>query len=217
MKQKVQQLIVEEVEIMRVWSQYFKQLLNQPSAVGVEVESTLRAQEVEQTEYDDPITIGELEEAIKQLKLRKATGISGIPIEPIKFGAEAIMNVSLLELFQEIWKTGVVPQGYRDSIITVLFKSGEVEECTNYRGLSLNEHQGKLLERLVLNRLIPLVATVPGAIPDSQCGFVQSRSTMDATVVSRICATELRSQGVKLYKCYIDLTKAYDRVDRNLL
>ena len=209
--------LVEEKETMRVRSQYFKQLLNQQSVVRLEVASTLRAQEGEQTVYDEPLKLDELEEAITQLKSRKATGLLGIPIEPIKFGAEESMNLALLKLFQEIWRTGVVPQEYRNSIITVLFKSGAVEECTNYRGLSLNEHQGKLLERLVLNRLIPLVANVRGAIPDSQCGFVQSRSTMDAMAVSRMCATELRGKGVKLYKCYVDLTKAYDRVDRNLL
>ena len=167
----IKKLIVEETEIMRVWSQYFKQLLNQRSEVGVDVESTLRVQEVEQTEYDEPLKMEELEKAIEQLKVKKATGFSEIPIEPIKYGAEETMKLELLKLFQEIWRTGVVPQQYRDSIITVLFKSGEVEECTNYRGLSLNEHQGKLLERLVLNRLILLVETVPEAIPDAQCGF----------------------------------------------
>ena len=120
-------------------------------------------------------------------------------------------------MYDVIWVTGCVPQAFRDSIITLLFKSGDRRDCNNYRTLSLNEHQGKLLERMVLNRLLDLVGKVPECIPDSQCGFVPGRSTMNAAFMDRGLSSEYRSRGKELFKCYIDLTKAYDRVDRKLL
>ena len=58
---------------------------------------------------------------------------------------------------------------------------------------------------------------VQDCIPDSQCGFVPGKSTMNASFVDRGLASEFRSRGQDLYKCYIDLTKAYDKVDRTLL
>jgi hypothetical protein len=99
----------------------------------------------------------------------------------------------------------------------VLFKKGDKSICDNYRGISLINHWGKVLERLIQNRLLPYVLGLEGCIPESQCGFLPGRSTSDAIIVSRILASNALERGLKLFKCFIDLTKAYDRVDRNTL
>jgi hypothetical protein len=70
---------------------------------------------------------------------------------------------------------------------------------------------------MILNRLLPLINQVEDAISESQCGFVPGRSTMNASFIDRGLSSEYRSRGHELYKCHIDLTKAYDRVDRKLL
>jgi hypothetical protein len=101
--------------------------------------------------------------------------------------------------------------------ITVLFKKGDKSICDNYRGISLINHWGKVLERLIQNRLLPYVLELEGCIPESQCGFLPGRSTSDAIIVSRTLASNALERGIKLFKCFIDLTKAYDRVDRNTL
>jgi hypothetical protein len=40
---------------------------------------------------------------------------------------------------------------------------------------------------------------------------------VDALLVSRVLASSALERGLKLFKCFIDLTKAYDRVDRDTL
>jgi hypothetical protein len=61
------------------------------------------------------------------------------------------------------------------------------------------------------------VLAIPGCIPESQCGFLPGRSTVDAILVSRLLASNALERDIKLFKCFIDLTKAYDRVDRDTL
>jgi hypothetical protein len=121
-----------------------------------------------------------------------------------------------LPAFNGAMETGFVLPALKDVTISVLFKKGEKSKCDNYRGISIINHDGKLLERLIQNRLLPYVQEL-GCIPDSQCGFLPGRSTVDAVLVSRLVSTFALEKDVPLYKCFIDLTKAYDKVDRNTL
>ena len=50
--------------------------------------------------------MAELREAIQQLKSRRATGMSGVPIEPIKFGFDEGSLEELLKLFNKILSSG---------------------------------------------------------------------------------------------------------------
>ena len=54
-------------------------------------------------------------------------------------------------------------------------------------------------------------------IPESQCGFRSERGTVDVIFVSRYLSSLVVEKGMKLYKCFVDLTKAYDKVDRDIL
>jgi hypothetical protein len=74
------------------------------------------------------------------------------------------------------------------------------------------------MERLIQERLLAYVIEVIGCIPDTQFGFLKDRSTMDAIFVSRVLTSlSLEVKGGRLMKCFIDLKKAYDNVDRLLL
>ena len=54
-------------------------------------------------------------------------------------------------------------------------------------------------------------------LPESQCGFRPSRSTVDMLCVVRRLQELGRKESVPLYTCFVDLQKAYDSVDRSLL
>ena len=66
------------------------------------------------------------------------------------------------------------------------------------------------------NRLLPL-AKRNGLIPDSQFGFQLGVGTADACGVSNHVAESVVQQGGKLFRTFIDLKKAYDKVDRQVL
>jgi hypothetical protein len=108
-----------------------------------------------------------------------------------------------------------VPSILRDVIITVLHKGkGSKEDCNNYRGISLMAHRGKILEIMILNRLQPALKHV---IPINQFGFTTGVGTPDAILISRVVGIGAEKEQTGLVRCYVDLTKAYDKVNRELL
>ena len=109
-----------------------------------------------------------------------------------------------------------MPQQWKDVIIMILHKKKDRTECGNYRGISLVAHAGKILLKIIPRRLSEYCECV-GILPEEQSGFRPNRPTTDMMfVVSRL--QELaRKKRIPLYACFIDLTKAYDSVDRTLL
>ena len=54
-------------------------------------------------------------------------------------------------------------------------------------------------------------------LPEEQCGFRPARPKIDMLSVVRRLQELGRARKIPLYMCFIDLQKAYDSVDRELL
>ena len=67
----------------------------------------------------------------------------------------------------------------------------------------------------MLNRLIPSVAE--RNLPESQCGFHRNCSTTDMTFTVRQIQEKCTEQNMCFYAVFIDLTKAFDTVNREVL
>ena len=98
----------------------------------------------------------------------------------------------------------------------VLHKNKDRTECGNYRGISLVAHAGKILLKIIARRLSEYCERV-GILPEEQSGFRPNRSTTDMMFVIRRLQELARKKRIPLYVCFMDLTKAYDSVDRTLL
>ena len=108
------------------------------------------------------------------------------------------------------------PAAVKDATIKVLYKKSDRSNCNNYRGISLLSHAGKVLLKIVANRLSNY-CEAPGILPDEQCGFRPERSTVDMLFVVRRLQKLARRRRISLYMRFVDLQKAYDSVDRELL
>lgn len=65
----------------------------------------------------------------------------------------------LTDLFDVCWNSGTLPKDLRDAVIVSLYKNkGEKSDCSNYRGITLLSIAGKILARIILDRLIPTIA-----------------------------------------------------------
>ena len=87
--------------------------------------------------------------------------------------------------------------------------------CGNSRGISLLSVAGKVLALVTLQRLLTHVAET--VLPESQCGFRRGHSTTDMIYVARLLQEKCREQHRHLFFAFIDLTKAFDTVNRELL
>ena len=122
----------------------------------------------------------------------------------------------LLDIVVGIWRGGDVSQQWKDAIIKALHKNKDRTEGSNYRGISLVAHAGKILLKIIARRLSDYCER-SGVLPEEQSGFRPNRSTTDMMFVIRRLQGLARKKRVPLYVCFMDLTKAYDSVDRTLL
>ena len=149
----------------------------------------------------------------------KAMGPNEQPVELLKLGLSDSSHEILLpfhDIIVAVWMTGEVPKEWKDATIKVLRKKKDRTECSNYRGLSLVAHAGKVLLKIVANRLGDFFEEA-GILPEEQCGFRPQRSTTDMMFVVRRLQELGRTSNTSLEICFIDLAKAYDSVDRVLL
>ena len=98
----------------------------------------------------------------------------------------------------------------------VLHKKKDRTECGNYSDIFLVAHAGKILLRIIARRLSAYCERV-GILPEEQSGFRPNRFTTDMRFVIRRLQELAWKKRIPLYACFIDLTKAYDSVDRTLL
>ena len=60
----------------------------------------------------------------------------------------------LTKLYNRTMESERMPEEWRDSILIPIFKNkGDVQNCSNYRGIQLISHNMKLWERVVQRRL----------------------------------------------------------------
>ena len=98
----------------------------------------------------------------------------------------------------------------------MLHKKKDRTECGNYRGISLVAHAGKVLLKAIAGRLSNYCERV-NILPEEQCRFRPQRSTVDMMFIIRRLKELAGKKDTPLCLCFIDLTKAYDSVDRTLL
>ena len=127
-------------------------------------------------------------------------------------GGDALL-LRLTDLVAACWEKGTIPQDFRDALIVSLYKNkGDKSDCSNYRGISLLSIAGKILARVLLDRITPTIAKE--VLPENQCSFRAGRGTTDMVFVLRQIQEKCREQNMGLYAAFIDLTKAFDTVSR---
>nr|VZH95535.1 unnamed protein product [Spirometra erinaceieuropaei] len=91
-------------------------------------------------------------------------------------------------------------------------RRGNRQVCDNHRGISLLNIAGKIFARILLNRLNNHLEL--GVLPESQCGFRRHRGTTDMIFAARQLQEKCQEMRIHLYSTFVDLTKAFDTVNR---
>ena len=205
-------LLADPMEVKGRWVEHFSDLLNLPSDVDLKIVDELDQLPIMQS-MDDPVTDQELEKAISNTKLGKSPGSDGVLPEVIVYGGRCL-RAFLLILFNIIWASEMIPQVWKDAIITILFKKGDRSECGNYRGISLLSVVGKIFADIILQRLQLLAEFI---YPQSQSGYRAGRGTIDGIFTLRQLMEKTREQRNNMYIVFVDFVKAFDTVNRELL
>ena len=164
----------------------------------------------EEPMMNSPFVTKEPEDALTTLKLEKTSGPDNITIEMLlHLGPRS--KKKLLQLFNDGWRMGTVPQVWREAImIPILKRDKDKSKAESYQPISHTSCVGKLMERLN-TRLMWHLEDKKHITPE-QAAFRQDRSTEDQiTYISQ--AIEDAFQDCKhTHAVWIDLEEAFEKV-----
>ncbi|GAB0086845.1 Reverse transcriptase domain [Sergentomyia squamirostris] len=200
------QILTEEKDVLSRWKEYFTELLNPERGTdGDTAEGGGRDESSPSFE--------EVLQVISSLKSGKAAAIDEIRSEMLKhLGVEGTMW--LTRVIRVAWLSGRVPEDWQVGVIVPIFKKGNRKDCANYRGISLLSLPGKVFAKVLETRCR---AVVEPHLGDQQCGFRPGRSTTDQLFALKMILEKSWEYAIPVYCCFIDLERAYDRIQREKL
>ena len=204
MKDKDGKVMTDEDSVLRIWKEYYKGLMNE------ENERERRNNDGERVNLEvEKISKEEVRENMKRMKNGKAVGPDDIPVEVWKCLGEIALEF-ITKLYNRTMESERMPEESRDSILIPIFKNkGDVQSCSNYRGIQLISHSMKLWERVVERRLRSELT-----FSEQQYGFMPGKSITDALFALRVLMEKYREGQKELHCVFVDLEKAYDKVPR---
>ena len=204
MKDKDGKVMTDEESVLRIWKEYYKGLMNE------ENERERRENDGERVNLEvEKISKEVVRENMKRMMNRKAVGPDDIPVEVWKCLGEIALEF-LTKLYNRTMESERMPEEWRDSILIPIFKNkGDVQSCSNYRGIKLISHSMKLWEKVVERRLRSELT-----FSEQQYGFMPGKSTTDALFALRVLMEKYREGQKELHCVFVDLEKACDKVPR---
>ena len=158
--------------------------------------------------YNNPFKLTELTDAIN-ISNDTTTGPDEIHYQMLKYLPENAL-VTILQIFNDIWTTGVYPESWRLATIIPIPKQGKnPAEPTNYRPIALTSCLCKTLERMINKRLVWYLES-NNLITPIQSGFRSERSTNDHLIRLETFIRDAFVNRQHVVAVFFDLEKAYD-------
>ena len=190
----------------KVWKDHMEKIMNEENEWDQIVEAKVVEGPVDRVSRDEVV------KALEEMKVGKAAGPSEVCLEMLIASGDLGIKV-MVELCQRVLDGNGMPPEWATSVVVPIFKGkGDAMSCGAYRGVKLLEHAMKLVERVLEKRIRKLVV-----VDDMQFGFMPGKGTIDAVFLLRRLQEEYRARGKKLYMCFVDLEKAFDRVPRRVM
>ena len=114
-------------------------------------------------------------------------------------------------IFQLSFDKGEVPRDWRIAHVMPIYKKGSKSKVENYRPVSLTSVICKVMESIVKDKIVEHVTTSELIFP-SQHGFMAKRSCLTNLLEYLEDVTNMVDRGHCVDVCYMDLSKAFDKV-----
>ncbi|XP_076065130.1 uncharacterized protein LOC143039153 [Oratosquilla oratoria] len=116
----------------------------------------------------------------------------------------------MIEVIQRIWRTGRIPEAWKQGVITVIHKKGDILDCVNYRG---NFRGYKSFARTLYKRLKLFTEN----ITDYQCSFRNGSSTIDHIFTLKQLKEKYWEHNKDQYHLFVEFKQAYGSIHRSIL
>jgi hypothetical protein len=167
-------------------------------------------------EFNDiKITENDIIKAINEIGQFSAPGPDKIPAILIKECKNEIAP-ALAMLWQKSIDTGQIPADLLKQTIIPIFKKENKSLPSNYRPISLTSHFIKIFERVLREKLVFHLESY-NLITEHQHGFRLYRSTLTQLLHHFDSVLEILERNENADIIYLDLAKAFDKVNHNIL
>ena len=195
------------------WVSYFKKLLYNTKYIDT---SHAIAQEnlysFDNNELNNEIKEEEILKAGKSLKSGKSCRIDQISNEMLQLSCRTLIK-EYTAIFNFILLNGIYPTLWKENIIKPIYKGGGNLNPSNYRGIALSSCFSKLFNRVLFNRLDNFIES-NNIIGYEQIGFKKGCRTSDHVLTLKTLIDKAFKSRKYLYVCFVDLSKAFDTVNR---
>jgi hypothetical protein len=164
-------------------------------------------------EIGEPIQFSEEELNSHLLKMQKgkARDIHGLSLELIQWGGNSLLSSLTSGLNQALVEA--MPRDWMTRRLVPIHKEGDKEEASNYRTIMVASIFAKVLGGLLEGKLSTWAeANKKRAI--SQAGFRAHYNTLDHVLCLRVLGEQAKRLHKPLYCCFVDFSKAFDKVSR---
>ena len=197
---------MDESDICQRWSEYIENLYDDPNRSDEPLffDGILSGHEILESE---------MRQAIKTAKIRKAPGPENVRDEMLKLLNETALKY-LKHLMNKIYERGRLTKKMCQSIFIPLLKNAGTVQCDEFRAISLMSHLTKILLKIVSQRM---KSKIMHEIDVCQYGFRADCGTRNAVFILKVLSQRSIQMQTEIYLCFVDYTKAFDRVVHNEL
>ena len=215
--------ITDKCKVLSYWAEQYKTLYNISTDF---FDQQFYADKVEELSDKENVTNvdnvlnrvfewSEISQAVDRTKSYKTAGVDDIPNEVLKYTPVKDM---LLSFFNLCFVNDLLPNLWLKALIFPLLKgvNSDSRDPHNYRGISMLSCLYKIYSS-VINKRICNYADQNSLLKDVQNGFRSGRSCAEYIFTVNSIVENNISTGKSVYACFIDLRKAFDLVNKNLL
>ena len=206
-------LIVKHEEIANLFQKQFTSVFSDPFHPAKSNPSFTKIVQYPMEEI--VITEEKVIDALSKIKESSSHPDNDIPASVIK-NCRYSLALPLKIMFSRSYEQGIVPKYYKFQSITPLFKKGCKTAPSNFRPISITSHIIKTLERIIKDHLVEFVER-NNLINNNQHGFRSGRSCLSQLLSHHSNILDNMVDGYDTDVIYLDYTRAFDRVDHELL
>lgn len=159
--------------------------------------------------------VDDIKQGIKNLESDKAQDIDGLQSKFLKWGIENLAP-HIKIIFNNVNREGF-PMEWTTNVVIHLFKSGDINNPSNYHTIMVNSIFGKLFGSMIECRISKWEEN-EGKRAKGQAHFRSTHSTIDHCITLRHLIEKIwDTQGEEAYCCFVYFKKDFDIVPRDKL
>ena len=196
-------------EITNLWRESYRNLFNSVNPDASYDELLGRRCE----SYGHAVSLDELREGVRGLSSGKAVGGDGVPAEVLIHASQrlaVLLATGITACFRHTYLPESVMDVYLQPIVKNNLKSKAKSD--NYRPIAIATALSKLIEKIMYIRMKEHLVTT-----DNQFAYKSKHSTDQCIFVLKDVINYFHRLNTPIYICFIDASKAFDRIDYHTL